>query len=325
MVDVVDMGTSRAFEDAASTEPAITVNPTTAAPANSVRASGAAQAMEAASASAVSILTEAITRYEGVLAEASEWGRSVMQAAYDGAKAEIAAIPHKTTKASYESNSGVRHLSTSDETSVAIAQGVVERADSHIAGGRADWVEASRELMALLAEREHEKQRIDQRYKLDELSDEEIRRGDALCKLAVAIYAIPATNFADVFTKLAFHREHGVLDDRDALEAVEADLRRLAAAGAVMSANSDSPEWIAAERALAETKAKVALAESESDIDDAADAMTEAELALMALPTTNARQMLRKLVVAWKGGELAAVNHHALWDEVERLAAAEVL
>jgi hypothetical protein len=150
--------------------------------------------------------------------------RETYEPAETAITAEIAAIPHYTTKTSFSTLEGDRriHMTTADPMHCRIVR---DHTDSPLKG-LSDWYECIAELSAELAIRKAKIAAIHSRYKLAELEAEMERLSDITGEAMDAIEHYPVTTLADLLCKIELMRKDD-LRDVDADRLLD-DLRRIA-------------------------------------------------------------------------------------------------
>jgi hypothetical protein len=149
--------------------------------------------------------------------------REIFDPAERAILAEVAAIPHYTTKASFPTLEGDRriHMTTADQMHCRI----VRDHGGKPVKGESDWYECIAELRDALTIRDNQIREINTRYNLAELEAELQRLRDITGEAMDAIEHYPVTTLADLLRKIELMRKDDMRDvDADRLLD---DLRRI--------------------------------------------------------------------------------------------------
>lgn len=167
-------------------------------------------------------MAAAIKAYREASARCDKFSTDVYGPAWEAWRAEVDAIPHFTTKASFKGWATFDHLTTADRGMVAMAKKIVETAKP---GHFRDYELAAAELVEAEGRREAQSKQLSRRYNVSALAEEDDRLGDIRDDLLTEIEEFPVATIADLIAKVEIIEEtQGQIEPVDLL----ADLRRIA-------------------------------------------------------------------------------------------------
>lgn len=192
------------------------------APAAAILASASCKPSPALAAAGTSGLDHAIAAYHQAAARDAAYDLDVYQPVVEALRAAEAAVPHYTTKARYKANAGFRHMSTANDTDVAVAKTLGELPPS---AKTSDFRICAEELREAIERREREIERLHADSRIDEIVAESNRlnelSGDALWE----VESFPVQTLSDLIRKVAFLDERGA--EPMTPEMLLGDLRRI--------------------------------------------------------------------------------------------------
>lgn len=168
-------------------------------------------------------LVRRIAAYQRACEIVDGWHATVFNPASEAFQAALAAVPHHTTVASYESNRGGRHyMTTASASQVGIARSILRDGEHK---RRDDFWRCCEELRQAANDREAKLQQIRDDWAATGLSERSNRLGDKCFDLYGEVYAHPARTLADMTLKFEAIQEHD--GEGYPPELILADLKRI--------------------------------------------------------------------------------------------------